>query len=117
MHEFLLILHDPAKSDLNALSPEEMQGVVARYIQWADEMAGQGKLRGGNKLEDGTARHMTSDGGQIAVTDGPFPETKEVVGGYFLVAAASYEEAVQLASTCPHLDFGRIEVRRVEPTN
>jgi hypothetical protein len=49
------------------------------------------------------------------VTDGPFPETKEVVGGVFLIAGADYEDAVAVASTCPHLEFGRIEVRRVDP--
>ncbi len=68
------------------------------------------------KLEDGTVRHLSGRPGQVTVVDGPFPETKEVVGGYFLLAADSYDEAVALASTCPHLDFGRIEVRRIEPT-
>ena len=68
-------------------------------------------LRGGYKLEDGTGRQMVGR----TVTDGPFPETKEVVGGVFVIAAANYDDAVALASTCPHLDFGRIELRRVDP--
>jgi hypothetical protein len=77
-------------------------------------MRSKGKLKGGNKLEDGTARHLTGKIGQVSILDGPFPETKEVIGGYFLLTADSYEEAVELASTCPHLDFGRIEIRKVE---
>ncbi|MBL8237127.1 MAG: hypothetical protein JNM66_06900 [Bryobacterales bacterium] len=116
MNEYLLILHDPADSAFSEMSAEEMQGIIARYGQWAGEMASRGKMRGGNKLEDGTARHLTGKAGAATVLDGPFPETKEVVGGYFLIAAESYEEAVELASSCPHLDFGRIEVRRIEPT-
>jgi len=111
MNDFLLILHDSAvDSPFSKLSPEGMQSVIARYGQWAGQMASQGKLKGGHKLEDGTARHMVG----ASVTDGPFPETKEVVGGYFVISAASYEEAVSLASTCPHIDFGRIEVRRIQ---
>ena len=110
MNDFLLILHHLTDSPLHKMSPEEMQSVIARYGQWAGQMAGQGRLKGGQKLEDGTARHMSGR----TVTDGPFPETKEVVGGYFVLTAASYDEAVELASSCPHLDFGRIEVRRIE---
>ena len=116
MNEYLLILHDRADGPLQDVGPEEIQSIVQRYSQWAGEMASQGKMRGGNKLEDGTVRHLSGRPGQVTVVDGPFPETKEVVGGYFLLAADSYDEAVALASTCPHLDFGRIEVRRIEPT-
>lgn len=112
MNEYLMILHDPVDSPFAALSPEQMQTVIARYGAWADRMAAAGKLRGGQKLEDGTARHMT--GG--TVTDGPYPETKEVIGGYFLIAAESYDDAVALAGDCPHLEFGRIEVRRIDET-
>lgn len=111
MNDFLLILHDSAiDSPFQKMSPEEMQSAIARYGQWAGQMASEGRLKGGHKLEDGTARHMSGK----TVTDGPFPETKEVVGGYFVLSAADYDEAVTLASTCPHIDFGRIEVRRIE---
>ena len=112
MNDFLLIPHNPTDSPFHKMSPEEMQSVIARYGQWAGQMVGQGRLKGGHKLEDGTVRHISGR----TVTDGPFPETKEVVGGYFVISAASYDEAVELSSTCPHLDFGRIEVRRIEPT-
>ncbi|HEU0121170.1 MAG TPA: YciI family protein [Bryobacteraceae bacterium] len=115
MNEYLLILHDPTDSAFLQLSPEEMQTAIARYGQWAEQLASQGRMRGGHKLEDGTARQLSGTLGNPTVTDGPFPETKEVIGGYFLIAAASYEEAVVLSSTCPHLDFGRIEIRRIEP--
>ena len=46
----------------------------------------------------------------------PLGDGQDVVGGYFLISAESYDDAVALAATCPHLDFGRIEVRRIEPT-
>jgi hypothetical protein len=53
---------------------------------------------------------------QAGVIDGPYPETKEIIGGYFLIEAASYDEAVEIALSCPHVDLGRIEVREVELT-
>ena len=53
--------------------------------------------------------------GQVRVTDGPYAEVKEVVGGYFLIRASSYDVAVEIARTCPHLRYGgRIEVRQVD---
>ena len=53
----------------------------------------------------------------LRVTDGPFAEAKEVIGGYFTIEAADYNEAVEICSDCPHLTYGgRIELREVEPT-
>ena len=115
MSTFLLLLHDLPDNPFLKMSPEEMQREVARYGEWAGQMAAQGRLKGGEKLEDLTARHLTGNGSKMTITDGPFPETKEVIGGYFLLHADSYDEAVELAATCPHLDHGRIEVRRIEP--
>jgi hypothetical protein len=51
---------------------------------------------------------------KVAVTDGPFTEGKEVMGGLFVIEAGSYDEAVAIADGCPHLDFGSIEVREIE---
>ena len=56
-----------------------------------------------------------SNGGQVRVTDGPYSETKEVLGGYYIVAAESYDRAVDLARDCPHFEYGgTIEVREID---
>jgi hypothetical protein len=110
MSQYLLLLHEPADSPLLTMSPAEMQVVFERYNAWASQLASQGRIKGSNKLQDGTARHLT----KLGVIDGPFPETKEVIGGYFVIEAADYDEAVALALTCPHVDFGRIEVRQID---
>ena len=53
--------------------------------------------------------------GEITVTDGPYTETKEVLGGFFIVSADSYEEAIEITGTCPHMKYGvRAIVRQVE---
>ena len=46
--------------------------------------------------------------------DGPYTETKEILGGYFAVEAGSYDEAIELTRDCPHFDFGSIEIREIE---
>jgi len=68
-----------------------------------------------NKLRDDLGRQINGFGDGQVVTDGPFAETKEVVGRYWIVEAADYDEAVKLASRCPTLEYGgTVEVREVE---
>ena len=119
MPQFMLLLHeDPA--DARALSPEEMQRIIERYGAWSRELAAQGRLAGGEKLADDGGRHVRPNGaarggGAAVVTDGPYVEGKEVVAGYFTVEAPDYDGAVAIASGCPHLAHGWIEVRRIDP--
>jgi hypothetical protein len=52
----------------------------------------------------------------LKITDGPYAEAREVMGGLFVIEAASYDDVVELSKDCPHLEFGSIEVREVQPT-
>jgi hypothetical protein len=80
---------------------------------WGNQARQAGFLLGSNKLVDDAGKVLR---GQKAVTDGPYSETKEVLGGYYLIEAASYEEAVRRSKDHPHLEHGgTIEVRQVEP--
>jgi hypothetical protein len=113
--KYMLILHDNMAA-LSKFSPEEMQRVIARYMQWSDKLGKSGKLAGGEKLHDEGGKHLTQKGGKLVVRDGPYAEAKEVVGGYFLINAEDYAEATQLCADCPHLALdGRIELREIEP--
>jgi hypothetical protein len=115
MNHYLLILRDdPAV--FHHMSPQEIQQVFAKYGAWRKRMEEAGRLAGGNKLEDGTGRILRNTGpsGEMRVTDGPFIESKELIGGYFMVTADSYEEAVELCRDCPHLEYGIVEIRRVD---
>lgn len=115
MPQYMLLLHESSTASEN-ISPGEMEAIIKRYTAWSASVAARGHLRGGNKLQDGTGRCLSNAGGKLSVTDGPYAESKEVLGGYFLIEAANYDEAVHVASDCPHLDFGAIEVREIEPT-
>jgi hypothetical protein len=113
MAQFTLILRDDGTRFAN-LSPAELQAIVARYQAWAASLAAAGKLAGSHKLRDGVGRTMRRTGGKVVVMDGPFAEGKEILGGLFVIEAASYDEAVAIANGCPHLDFGSVEVREIE---
>lgn len=115
MPHYLLLLHEDPKT-FAGRSPAEMQAIVERYIAWAGKLAQEGKLVSSNKLEDGTGRTIRAVNGKTVVTDGPYTEGREVTGGYFLIEAATYDDAVGIASSCPHTEFGVVEVRQVEPT-
>jgi hypothetical protein len=112
MPAYMLLLYDgPANYDLSA---DEMQKIIEKYTAWRDALARSGKLITSDRLVDGEGRVVRRDHGKVRVLDGPFSETKEVIGGYFAIEAADYDEAVSAASECPHVEFGTIEVRRID---
>lgn len=112
----MMILHE-APSDFTQFSAEEIQAVIAEYKGWRGSVAAKGKLAGGAKLRDEGGKHLSGFNGDLRVTDGPFAEAKEVIGGFFTIEADNYDEAVELAKDCPHLKYGgRIELREVQPT-
>lgn len=92
-----------------------MQAVIAEYGAWARGLAEKGKLHGSDKLADEPGRIATYDQGRVVVKDGPYAETKELISGYFIVEAADYDEAVEIARGCPHAKRpGSIEVRLID---
>ncbi|BDC49972.1 transcription initiation protein [Bryobacterales bacterium F-183] len=115
MPQYLLLLHEEPQVFADK-SPAELQAIFERYIAWAGKLAQEGKLVGANKLEDRSGKSLRQVNGKLTVTDGPYTEGREVIGGYFLIEASSYEDAVSIGSECPHADFGVIEIRQVEPT-
>lgn len=112
MPNYILFLRDQ-QGQFDRISPAEMEAIIARYLAWRNAVEAKGHTITGEKLQDGTGRVLRP--GRPA-TDGPFTEAKEVMGGFFLVSAAGYDEAVAIAASCPHAEFGSIEVREVEPT-
>jgi hypothetical protein len=114
MPEYMLLLHDSGTMPPD-MSPDDIQAVIQRYVAWRNKVAQGGRKISGHKLEDGTGRVMKG-ASALKVTDGPYAEAREVIGGLFIVDAQDYDEAVTLARDCPHLDFGTIEIRQIEPT-
>jgi hypothetical protein len=94
------------------LSLEELQQVMGKIKAWFDGLAEKGIVKGGQPLE-AEGRTVSGKGGRT-VSDGPFAESKETIGGYALILAESMDEAVKIAQGCPPLEYGdSIEVRPV----
>jgi hypothetical protein len=114
MAQFVVLVREtPGRFD--DLSPEEMQQLVQRYHAWTTELAAQGRLVIAHKLHDGTGRVVRggASGGK-SVTDGPFAEGKEVVGGFWVIEADDFDHALETLSDHPHLGNGSLEVRAIE---
>jgi hypothetical protein len=112
MAQFMLLLYDdPAQ--WRKIGPEEMQKAIEKYHAWAHRPFTRDSMR----LAEDTGRVIRSQGGKPRATDGPYSETKEVLGGFYLIEAADYDEAVALSMDHPHLEYGgTIEVRQLYGT-
>src|SRR6266481_4730803 len=94
------------------LSPEEMQKISGQWMAWFERLTAQGKAVAGNPLEK-EGKIVSGKNGRV-VADGPFAESKEAIGGYFLLQVKSLDEAVAIAKECPGLAYGAVvEVRPV----
>jgi hypothetical protein len=94
------------------LSPEQLQQQIEKYMRWIDNLRGKGHFLAGEPLEE-KGRVIEGKKAQT-VTDGPFTESKEEVGGYFIISAKDLDAAVELSRDCPILENnGSIEVRPI----
>ncbi len=110
MAQFILFL---AGGDFEQYSREEMQEISGRYLAWRQKVGANARTTGGAPLAD-EGKWLQGSAPHTKVNDGPFTETKEVIGGYYFVEAETIDDAVEFSRDCPHLDFGgTVEVRRL----
>lgn len=95
------------------LSPDEAQRTLERYIAWSADLERAGNPPGGGGLSQRRGRVVRRKADGLDVTDGPFVEGTEIVGGYISIEAADLDEAEKIFSSHPHLEFGSIEVRKI----
>ena len=114
MQYMLLIYND--EQAWASLAEDERNAIVGEYFALTDELREHGSFVAGAPLQPTTtARAVRVRDGEQLVTDGPFAETKEQLGGYFLIEAESDDEAVRWAAKIPAARYGTIEVRPVLP--
>ena len=114
MPQFMLILRGDTTVDYSQWSPEDMQRVIGEYESWAANLAQKNLLIDGKKLTDFDGKVVVPGKEGVTVKDGPYVETKEVVGGVYLIRAESFDHAVELCKNHPNLQFGSIEVRQLD---
>lgn len=116
MAQYMLLLHQAPNYNVD-LPREKMLEMTKRYMSWAESLGAKGKLAGGEKLTAGGVRLVKSKDGKPVVTDGPYAELKDVVGGYFVIEAKDQAEAETIAKDCPHVAIAAanwIEIRPIE---
>jgi hypothetical protein len=112
MRYMLLIYGD--ESSLGQGSEAEQQAEMAKWFAYTEEMRSAGVTSGGDALQPtATATTVRDNGGEPLVTDGPFAETKEQLGGYYLLDVANLDEAIKWAAKCPGAKYGSIELRPI----
>jgi hypothetical protein len=112
MRYALLICTD--ETAMEAFSPEEAQASMQKYLAFSEEMGSRGVLQGGERLRPTTdATTVRVRDGEIVTSDGPFAETKEQIGGFYLVDCKDLDEAIEVASNIPGAQVGTIEVRPI----
>jgi len=112
MKYICLVYHE--EKELDALSQTELEGLVAGCGAWVGELAqGNHHVFSAGLQSVRTATTLRQREGNLSVTDGPFAETKEFLGGFTIIEARDLNEAIQLASQLPVVRIGSVEVRPV----
>lgn len=108
-----LLHHRPDRYE--GLSEDEMMSVIGDYVAWVEEMTAKGRYQAGEKLETMDGRVLTRGGDAVDVHEGPFTELAEVLGGFMIIEAADWDEAVAIAREHPHMKHNqRLEIRAID---
>ena len=112
--KFLCLAYEEERA-LNALAESEWHALRRETLDYVDGLQKSGRLILAQPLQSATtAATLRVRSGKLSVIDGPFAETKEQIGGFFLIEAGDFDEAVQIAGQWPSARIGSIEVRPVE---
>jgi hypothetical protein len=113
--QYMLLIHDV---EGRKMSPEEQRSLFQEYLAFTQGIVKAGKFKAGDPLEpSSTATTVRVRNAKTLTTDGPFAETKEQLGGYYIVEAENLDEAVAIAARIPGARTGAIEVRPVMKMN
>ena len=114
MPKFMLILRADVTADYSSFTPDDFAKILGEYEAWGTKVGSQGRLDLGRKLTDQGGKVIWPRGNKTEVKDGPYVESKEVVGGVYVVKADNYDHAVKLCEGHPNFRFGSIEVREID---
>ena len=111
--QYLLTLYAD-ESGWTKMTPEQQQQGVAAYAAYTQALQTAGVLKGSNRLRpSGTATTLRTTNDKVQVLDGPFIESKEQLGGYYLIEVPDLDAAISWASKCPGVGHGVVEVRAI----
>jgi len=110
---YMLLMVEPV-GQRQARTEAEGRAAYASMVSWAEDLKKRGLLLATESLSSqASASRIQRREGRPQITDGPFPETKEMIGGFFLIDCTTQQEAIAIASECPAAEWLTVEVRRV----
>lgn len=113
--QYLLTLYAD-ESRFNNMTPEQQQQGMAAYMAYTQALQAAGVFRGSNRLRpSGTATTLRTTNGKVQVLDGPYIDSKEELGGYYLIDVPDLDAALSWAGKCPGVGHGVVEIRAVWP--
>ncbi len=111
--KYLCLIYN-AEQNMNSLSKADMDAMMAEYFAFTEGIRKSGHYVAGEALDQiKTATTVRVRNGKVSTTDGPFAETKEQLGGFYLIEARDLNDAIQIAAKIPSARFGSIEVRPI----
>jgi hypothetical protein len=110
---YMLLILEP-QGQRGARAQREGEELYQRMIGYTESLKARGVLLASDSLRSSAAR-LSIRGGQPSVIDGPFAESKELIGGFFLIECGTREQALRVAAECPAAEWATIEVREVGP--
>lgn len=115
MQQFLVLLYAD-ETAFEKLSPEEMKAALAGFARYNEELAKSGVLKHGEQvMPSKLTKTLSMERGKVKTVDGPFIESKEQMGGYYVLEVESEAQAIEWAQKCPIIYSGSIEVRKLIP--
>jgi len=103
-----------AEQVMETMPPADAQRHFQEYAEFTEDIRGSGHFLGANRLQPvTTATSVRVRGGRVHVTDGPFAETREQIGGYYLIEATDLNDAIQVAARIPGARYGTVEIRPI----
>jgi hypothetical protein len=112
MHYLLMIYASEAEEE--RIPPKELEGIHAKFREFTQSIVQSGQFKAGDRLRPvATATTVRVRDGKVLTTDGPFAETREQLGGYYLIEARNLDEALGIAARIPSAVHGSIEVRPI----
>jgi hypothetical protein len=113
--QYLLLIYSN-EAEIAAKSPAVLGSLMAEYTEFTKGIIQAGQFKAGDRLKPTSAASTVRvRNGQVAITDGPFAETREQLGGYYLIEAKNLDEATSIAARIPGAKLGSIEVRPIWP--
>jgi hypothetical protein len=113
--QYLLLIYSN-EAEMAGRSPADIAAITAEYMEFTKGIVQGGQFKGADRLRPtSSASTVRVRNGQVVTTDGPFAETREQLGGYYLVEAKNLDEAIAIAARIPGAKIGSIEVRPVWP--